>query len=100
MFRALQQATTSRPHLYAAQSTRQPRFERQSTTGDTPPTKSRSLSNRTLAASSITYDSQGYLLAMAHDPRSNFFGSTDGEMSKEKISMGNPMVVHALGIYS
>jgi len=38
------------------------------------------------------------LLAIAHEPRSCFFGSADGEMSNEKMSMGKPIVVHALGI--
>lgn len=38
------------------------------------------------------------LLANAQDPRSRFSAGRCGLMSKSKISMGNPMVVHALGI--
>lgn len=39
-----------------------------------------------------------HLLAYAHEPKSNFFGSADGEISKSKMSIGRPIVVQALGI--
>lgn len=37
-------------------------------------------------------------VSKAHDPISSFFAGPVGEMSKSKISMGSPMVVHALGM--
>jgi hypothetical protein len=39
-----------------------------------------------------------YLLGLAHVPISFFSTLAEGEMSKSKISIGRPMVVHAFGI--
>jgi hypothetical protein len=39
-----------------------------------------------------------YELANAHDPRSFFSAGTWGLISKSKISIGTPIVVHELGI--
>ena len=51
-------------------------------------------------ARTLSYSSHdcGHLLANAHFPRSRFFAGVPGEMSKSKMSMGNPRVVHAFGI--
>jgi hypothetical protein len=39
-----------------------------------------------------------YLLGLAHAPKSFFSTLAKGEMSKSKMSIGKPMVVHAFGI--
>jgi hypothetical protein len=39
-----------------------------------------------------------HLLAYAHDPKFIFFAGPLGLISNSKISMGTPIVVHALGI--
>jgi len=40
-----------------------------------------------------------YLLVNAQVPISSFWTGAPGEMSKSKMSMGRPSVMHALGIY-
>lgn len=42
---------------------------------------------------------QLHLLVKAQVPISIFFAGLEGEMSKSKMSIGNPSVVQALGIY-